>query len=219
MSELITEVEEAIRRERAQKFWTTYGSYLIGAILFIILATAAYAGYDSWSEKKRLDQTEILLSAREAADYPANVIGSELNLNPNLKTILQLDAAAQLLNQDNSDEALALYKKAADNESAPEELRQLAAMMVARLQSKPSEGEAQNFLSNLESIASDSKSPWRYHAMLETAAYQKNVIGDSENAIKMLEEIQTLQQAPPTLKERAKALAHVYSLDTTNENK
>ena len=52
MSDIFTEVDEEVRRERLEQLWKQYGSYVIASICLVIAAVAAWRGYDYWQNRK-----------------------------------------------------------------------------------------------------------------------------------------------------------------------
>lgn len=62
MSDIFREVDEEVRREQLQKLWSRYGYLIIAAAVLVIVATAAWRGYQ-WYEAKQ--------TARSSAAYEA----------------------------------------------------------------------------------------------------------------------------------------------------
>ncbi|MGV8996893.1 MAG: tetratricopeptide repeat protein [Parvibaculaceae bacterium] len=52
MTDIFSEIEQDIRRERANKLWEKYGIYLIGLAVAIIVVAAAVIGYRAWQTAK-----------------------------------------------------------------------------------------------------------------------------------------------------------------------
>jgi hypothetical protein len=88
VSDIFSEVDEEVRREQLKKLWERYGNYMIAAAFAVVLAVAAYRGYEWWQARK---------AAEAGAAY---------------------DAAEQLAQQGKHDEAEAAFAKLATDGTA-----------------------------------------------------------------------------------------------------
>ena len=52
MADIFHEVDEEVRREQLKKLWDRYNIYLIAAAVLIVLAIAAWRGYEYWVAKR-----------------------------------------------------------------------------------------------------------------------------------------------------------------------
>ncbi|MBV8535950.1 MAG: tetratricopeptide repeat protein, partial [Alphaproteobacteria bacterium] len=52
MSDIFTEVDEDLRRDRALKLWKQYGNYVIAAAVAVVAATAGYVAWQDYSRKQ-----------------------------------------------------------------------------------------------------------------------------------------------------------------------
>jgi hypothetical protein len=80
---IFAEVDEEVRREQLKQLWNRHGHYIVAAIVLIILAVAAWRGYQWWEGRK---------AAQAGAAF---------------------EAAATLVEQDKSKEAQAAFAKIA----------------------------------------------------------------------------------------------------------
>lgn len=55
MADIFQEVDEEVRRERLNKLWQRYGHYIIAACLLVVVAVAAWRGYEWWETKKAVE--------------------------------------------------------------------------------------------------------------------------------------------------------------------
>jgi hypothetical protein len=51
VSDIFTEVDEEVRRERLEQLWKRYGNLVIAAVLLVIASVAAWRGYDYWQNR------------------------------------------------------------------------------------------------------------------------------------------------------------------------
>ena len=208
MSELLAEVDEAMKRERLENIWKNYGNYFITLILLIIFGTGGYSAYSNWQAGVTQTQTDALIAA-EAKNDPQALVDVAANLNGGLKAIAQLRAAGGFLNAKQEDKALELYSVLAADKNQPKEFQDLAIFMKARLEAKTNPDQA---LSALEALTKDDKSAYRFHARLESAmifAHQKQ---DYKSASAQLAPLLTEQNMPQNLNAKANALSVLYGL-------
>ena len=215
MADVFSELDEVMHQERMAKLWKDYGSYLIAFILAVILITAAFSGYNAWNKSVARAQTTELITLQSADNYPDNVTPEALSaLRGSLKAIALTKAAGTYLEQNKDEKALALYEITRTDSTIPKDMAQLATIMSVRLQinaGEKSPASAKTYLSQLTPIASDEQSPWRYHALLETASIKAAINNEYDSAIADLDVIIKAQNIPPSLIEKAKALKHIYS--------
>jgi hypothetical protein len=69
---LLREIDEDLRRERYEKLWKRYGSYLIGAGLLLVVGVAGFKIWNYQDELSRADAAQKLASAMQlaASDRP-----------------------------------------------------------------------------------------------------------------------------------------------------
>ncbi len=220
MADIFAEVDEAMKRERLEKLWAQHGKWLIAAIVAIILGTAGFSGWKSWNTNVQTHQTSLLLQAMES-DNPAQALEKiSGDIRPGLRGIALLSAGGTLITDKNEDRAYAVFRKAAQDTSIPAEFRDLAILMSVRLGARQdTEGKSSTeFLSQLETILANDKSPWRYHAMLETAVILAHISQDYKAAQEHLNVILEAPNLPASLYSKARALKHIYTLKNSDKN-
>lgn len=68
LSDIFHEVDEEVRRERLRQIWERYSLLIVGAAVLIVIAIAAWQGYEYWIAKK---------AAAAGAEFEAAVALSE----------------------------------------------------------------------------------------------------------------------------------------------
>jgi hypothetical protein len=208
MADIFAEVDEAMRRERVEKFFKENGKMIITFVVMTIIATGVVSAWRKWDASVRQRDTAALIELMDSADFPENINTAELDMRPGLRGIGFLTAASSYLKENKPEEALALYQKASGDSSIPHDLRQLAILMSVRLKTE-SVAQAQK---DLEGIWKDNGSPWRYHARLEAAVLAAHQGNDYSAARTHLAAILDSKEMPESLVGKARALDHVYSL-------
>ncbi|MCB1591313.1 MAG: tetratricopeptide repeat protein [Alphaproteobacteria bacterium] len=218
MSNLLIEVDEALKQEKAAKLWKEYGGFLIGTIILIVLGTAALSGYRIWNKSVKITQTESYMEAVDTDD-PEMMTKLAASLRPGLKALTLWQAAAAYLEKENKKEALKLYASIQDDKNAPTEFRHLAAYQIARLtaQDDPDTG-----LVLLEKSANDYNNPWRNLARLDLAVLLAHHKKNYQVAREHLATIINLADLPRSLERKARSLDMLYAIlapETVRKNK
>lgn len=109
MTDILAEVDAAMRQERMEKFWKENGKTLIFFVFATIIMTGVISGYRTWDANAKARDTEQLLLLTESKDFPDNIKDAKLDLRPGLRGIALVNGAQAYLSQKKDAEALALY--------------------------------------------------------------------------------------------------------------
>lgn len=208
MSDLIVEVDEAMKQEKLEKLWQNYGGFFMGLLAMLILGTAANAGYDHWKSKKNIAQTDLYLDAlidEEDTSESLQKIGDKIE-NPDLRAITQIHAAGRALKQGQTEKAIELYPT---NEDLPPALKGLSQLMSI---TKNTQLSTQEKTDKIAPLLKEENNPWRYHAYLEMALISANENNDYISAQQYLKHIIDAENIPQTLKKKAQSLDILYAL-------
>jgi hypothetical protein len=66
--QLISEINEDLRRENLERFWRRFGQYIVGGSVFILLLTVSAVVWQGYQERQRAAWTADLLSALALAE-------------------------------------------------------------------------------------------------------------------------------------------------------
>ncbi|WP_424811603.1 tetratricopeptide repeat protein [Roseococcus sp. YIM B11640] len=207
MSDLISEVDEEMRAERARKLAQRFGGV---AAVIVVLGLAGFAGWEGWRWHERREAAkaaETFLSisrdaAAEGADLRAVADSFEAvsrDAPAGYRTMARLRAAALLAETGQLDRALAAYDAIARDPDADQLYRDLATVMWglhAVDTVDPAQVEAR-----VTPLAADG-APWRASAreVLALAAIKR---GNTDLARTTLESLQTDVATPQGLRDRA----------------
>jgi len=211
MSDLFAEVDEIMRQERLTKIWQDNKTFIIGAIVGVILLTAVTSGYKSWNTSVQKKQTSIAFKLLNDADFPNNIDPETIKIRNSLKAMVILQAAAAQLEEGDADKALNLYQAAAAIKSAPQ-YQGLSRLMASRMQDAP-------MTDSLRPLAKNKKNIWRPQALLEIAAHEAT---ENSNYAAALDAINTLLKSknlPQSMIQKAEALKHVYTIKSIEKTK
>ncbi|MFP4313035.1 MAG: hypothetical protein ACLFR0_01800 [Alphaproteobacteria bacterium] len=207
MADVFQEVDEMMKQERMERFWKENGRWIIAFVVLTILGTAAISVYKSWNTGVMEEQTVRLISILESEEFPSNAVEMSADLRAPLKSIALLSAAQAYQDDEQNNEALALYNTLAQDNAIPQVYRSMALIMSARMDENLS---AEEKLDKLRLVFSDEDNIWRYHAYLEAAIIQAHANNEYKAARELLANIMAAPGVPSSLKEKAQKLDHVY---------
>jgi hypothetical protein len=220
MSDLIIEVDEAMKQERLEKLWKEYGGILISFLLMLILATAANAGYHAWIQHRNYKQTNIYMDVL-AKDNPSadDLLAILPQMTDGMKSIVSLRAAGIALENGNTEKALTIYRTIDADETQKEHNPMLSTLAKYIITGLDKDMSLEDKIKNYETLASDINNPWRYNALLDAALLQATQNKDYSKARGYLAKITGADSiASKGMKQKAQSLDILYQAQQ-NENK
>lgn len=211
MSDIFREVDEDLRRDRAEHLFKRYGGVMIAAAVLVVAGTGGYSYWRHWQAQQKQEQTAALVSAiGQSAQGPEKGIEALSafagSAKPDLAAIAQFNAAALLIRQNKPDEAATVYDGIAAHGSVPAEYRDLATLLAVTQRAE--KGDPAQLTAKLQPLTADA-SPWRFTARELTAMLAARA-GDTEKARTLYKQLADDQQAPSGVRGRAADLASLY---------
>jgi hypothetical protein len=207
------ELEEELRRERIEKIWKEYGTYLLAGALIIVVGVLGY----KYVERTRLVSAQTMGARYESALTLAQE-GKDGSAAKEFETIAtegsgygalaRLQFAGSLLKQGKKPEALAAYEALANDSGADQLLREFAAVQAAAV--RLGEADFTEMQNRLTPLMGDAQ-PWRYSAreLLGLAAFKA---GNEGEARIILTPLLVDHKTPQSILERAQiVLAEIAS--------
>lgn len=207
---LMREVDEEMRRERLQKLWEQYGTYIVAAALALLIGIAAF----KWNEGRRIAAAE---RAGQQFEEALNLVagGQDADARKILQAIgsssgaaypvlAQLALAGQAVKSGNAAEAISAYEVAA-TKASDQLIRDFAKLQSTAL--KIDSADFTEVKNRLNDLIGD-KNPWRYLAreLMGVAAIRG---GQLDEARGLLAPMAADPRAPAAARERAGALMNV----------
>ncbi|MCC7276606.1 MAG: tetratricopeptide repeat protein [Alphaproteobacteria bacterium] len=205
MADIFQEVDEELRRHRAVQLWRRYGIYVIGAAVVLVLATAAWTGWNHYRTQQRIEAgnrfTAGLLLANQGQLDEAGKLFSEVEGAPaaGFALLARFETAALKQRAGDRPGAIAIYDAIAADGKAPDSYRE-AALLLSVMQSAD-DGDPKALADRLAPIAADAN-PWRFMAR-ELQAVLAHRAGDTARARTMLKALSDDAAAPAALRARA----------------
>ncbi len=205
MADIFQEIEEDLRRERAEKLWKKYGSYVVGVALGAILTVAAYVGWQKYSEGQRLADGERFAAAlqqvRPGAEAGAadalSMVARETGAG--YAVLARLREAALRAEAGEAAGAIAVYDALAADDGIDPLFRELALLLSVMHQMDG--GDAATLIDRLAPLTAADNS-WR-HSALEISGILAFRSGDRGRARAIFTRLSDDATAPQGLRARA----------------
>jgi len=211
MSDIFREVDEAMQQEKMLNIWKEYGSTIIAALVILVISTAAGTYYKKWDAKRDAQETARLSTALQADDPQAAIMDVIKDTRKGHSALGLMSAAHLHLQNGKKEESAVIFKQIVDNKKSPRNLRDLARILYVQ-----NSNEADDKI--LKPLLVNSKSPWIWHARIEAAVMAAHgESADYSKAISHLKDFKEASYIPQSLKQRANALQHIYTLKSKQE--
>jgi hypothetical protein len=215
----LREVEEELRRERFERIWKEYGTFILAGAALIVVGVLGY----KYVENRRITAAQSTGERYEGAMELA-ATGKDGSAEKEFATIVaegtggypelaRLQLAGVLLKQGKKAEAIAAYEELAKSGTDPL-LRDYAALQAAG--GRLGEADFTEMQNRLTPLTGDA-SPWRYSAreLLGVAAFKA---GKPDEARTVLTPLLVDQKTPQSIAERAQiVLAEIAAAEIGNK--
>lgn len=210
MSDIFTEINEELRKERAQKLWDRYGNLVIAGAFAIVIATAAFQGWNLWQDRRAAETGDRVFAAMRTAETDKDAARAELEAliagaPTGYQGLLKFRVAALDAAAGKTEEAVKAYEALARDQSIADYWRDLARVRAAYLVVDSEDRAAfEQRLSGLSAAGA----PWRA-ATLELRALAAWRAGDVAAARALVDELMAEPGLPSPLAKRAGTLSAV----------
>ena len=138
VADIFQEVDEEVRRERLNKLWQRYGSFVIAACVLVIAGVAAWRGYEYWLTKKAgesgaaFEAAVTLAEAGKHQEAEAAFAKLAADGTAGYRVLARLREAAELAQTDRK-AAVKAYDEITADKSAGQVIQDLAAVRAGFL--------------------------------------------------------------------------------------
>ncbi|WP_343313663.1 tetratricopeptide repeat protein [Brucella sp. BE17] len=204
----IREVNEEIRSARAKQIWQNFGPILIGGAVALVIGTAAWVGYQNWTESKASASGDEFLAALDLASAGKNdealaaLDDLEKTGYGSYPVLARLRAASVQAQKGDAAAAVKAFDAAASDNGVPAALRDIARLRAAYL--LVDSGSYDDVAKRAEPLSADGNA-MRFSAReaLGLAAWKAERFDD---AAKLFEQIADDGQAPGNIRQRANTM-------------
>ena len=205
MSDIFKEVDDALKQEKVEQFWSKHKHLIIGGIVAIIVATGIYSTYIGWLHGQQEEKTAVILDLYTA---PEEFDLERLSqLNPSQKSLADLFLARKYLQEENNEEAFQTFETVRTNEGTDINIRGLSAYYARNMVlNQKIEGDLSDITLPIASI-------WDGHLKLQNALNLGSRQNNPTEAIVILDEIIAENPENQSLLQQARQLKYVYEYD------
>lgn len=207
----IREVNQELRQDQARALWDRYGTFVIGIAIAVVLATAAYVGWQYWVESRANRAgdafAQALTLANEGQHDEALAALAEIEEGgvAAYPLLAEMRSGTVLFQKGDVDAAVAAFDAVANDGSAPQALRDMARLRAALI--LVDNGSYADVSSRVETLTADTN-PLRHSAReaLGLSAWKE---GRTADALALFEQIVADEAAPRGLRQRATLMAEL----------
>lgn len=208
MTDIFTEVDEDIRKERYLHLWKKYGPWAIGFAVLLVVGVAAWQGWEAYRESQLEQASERYVEAERAIE--AGERGEALSILDELAQPAAADTrllaafrqADLLAREGDSGAAIEIWEQIAASSAPPPQFRSLAT--IHSVMHQVEDGDPQALGERLAPMAQPGEA-FRFTAMeLQAVLAQKR--GDDQAAAELYGRIADAGDAPPAQRQRAQRL-------------
>jgi hypothetical protein len=207
----IREVNEELRQDQAKALWKRYGPMVIGAAVLIVVATAAWVGYEYWTQSRANASGDRFSTALDLAGKGQNdeALAALQELEADgygaYPVLARLRAATVMAEKGESETAVAEFDAVAADGSVPASIRDMARLRAGYL--LVDNGSYEDVASRVEVLTADSSS--LRHAAREALALSAWREGRAADALTLFEQIVADEEAPRNTRQRAEVMVEL----------
>jgi hypothetical protein len=208
---LFQEIEDDLRQDHANKFWSDFGKYIIGAAIALVVSVASFQGWKSYDLKQRQAAGEFFASAQKLisnkkSDEALKVFTEISGTDGGYSVLAKFRSAALMSESGDLNGAINKYRQLANDHKTTSHYREMAIVIgaFAELDAKDSNATLITKAASLN----DSKNPWR-HSAREILGLSAMKNGDKSMASVFFKAISEDATAPKEFKTRADEMLEI----------
>jgi hypothetical protein len=181
---LSREIDEELRREKLEKLWEQYGTYVLGAAAALVLAVGGYQIYEQRKKSfaaengARYDAAVTLIEQSKTDDAQKALSEVLASGHAGYASLAQLQLAGIHLKANRPQDALTVFEALATSPSADADIKTFALLQAAAL--RLGQADFTELQNRLKPVAEGSTA-WRFQAreLLGTAAFKAGKFDDA----------------------------------------
>ena len=205
------EVDQELRQDQAKALWDRYGTAIIAAAVAVVLATAAWVGWDYWTQSRADASGDAYLQALELArdgrteEAKAALAALEADGYGAYPVLARMRSATLLAEAGDYAGAVAAFDRVAADSAIPPSLREMARLRAGLL--LVDHGSYADVAGRVETLTTET-SPLRHSAReaLALAAWKEGRMAD---AATLFDQIVDDEGAPQNLRQRATLMSEL----------
>jgi hypothetical protein len=217
MTDIFSEIEEDIRKDRAKRMWDRFGKYVIGGAVFLVLGVAAWRGYDAYTTSQAaaagdsfLDAIALVEQDPQAGLEAFDAIAAD---GPGgYAALARFRAASTLAQEEDYQGAIAGFQALVDDGGIDPLVRDVARIRLGYL--LLDHGAAADIEGLLLPLSEDTN-PFS-HSAREIRAFAAMKAGNREQALALFLELVGDFASPEPVRSRARVALDVLASDGTS---
>ncbi len=207
----IREVNDEIRREKAQVLWDRFGPALLGLAILVVLGTAVFVGYRYWDESRANRSgdafSEALKLANDGKNDEALTALEQLEKDGYGAYPLLARMRAATVKADKGDFAAAVadFDGVAADTAIPQGIRDMARLRAALV--LVDNGSLADVSSRVEALTADNNT--LRHTAREALGLAAWKAGKAQDALKLFDQIAADDGAPRNARQRATLMSEL----------
>ena len=203
-SDFIREVDEELRHEQIKSMWDKFGPYVIGFALLIVLGTAADKGYEYWRQTQAAKAGDAFIEALSLSEDGktdealAALEQIKAEGSGGYPLLAEMRIASEKAASGDVDEAIALFKDAANNPDVQPVIQSLARIRANVLMLN--QGKADEVINELTGLMDNNGFRHSARELVMLAYLEKQ---DYSQAMPIAERISQDAETPPEMRQRA----------------
>ncbi len=211
MTDILREVDEAMRADKMARVWEEHKTVLITGITALILGTAAHSAWNAYDASQKRESTGAFITALDSAEPLVQLEKLAAEETGSSRSLPLMNAASKAVAAGKFSDAINFYDEIISDKKAPSMFRDLAIVQKANLSLDHVEGaKAADLIATLDPVANSTKSPWQGQALMTRAVIKAHQGNDVTAAIDDLKIITSNEVTPDSLRQRAQALIDTY---------
>jgi hypothetical protein len=217
MTDIFSEIEEDIRKDRAKRMWDRFGKYVIGGAIILVLGVAAWRGYEAYTTSQAAAAGDSFLDAIALVEEnPQEGIAAFDAIAADgpggYAALARFRSASTLAQQDDYDGAIAGFQALVDDAGIDPLVRDVARIRLGYL--LLDHGAAAD-IEGLLLPLSEATNPFSYSAR-EIRAFAAMKAGNREQALALFLELVGDFASPEPVRSRARVALDVLASDGTS---
>jgi hypothetical protein len=210
---LFQEIEDDLRQDQANKFWTNFGKYIVGAAVVLVVSVAGVQGWKSYDLKQRQAAGEAFSTAQKLVtgknlDEALEEFNKMSAIGSRYSVLAKFKSAALMRESGDLSGAINNYRQLANNNKINTYYKEMAIVIGAFVELDTKDKEA-TLIAQVESL-DDAKNPWR-HSAREILGLNAMKNGDKSKASLFFKTIAEDATAPKEIKDRAGEMLIIVS--------
>ena len=214
MTDIFSEIDEDIRKDRAKRIWQRFGKYVIGGAILLVLGVAAWRGWEAYTSAQAaaagdrfLDAIALIESDPSAGLIELNAIAADGPAG--YAELAGFRAASALAEAGDVEGAIAAFRALATDGSLDDLTRDMAAIRLGYL--LLDHGEATE-IEGLLLPLSETTNPFS-HSAREIRGFAAMKAGNREQALALFLELVGEFNSPESVRARTRVALDVLASD------